>query len=130
LGAGGGKREGPIPPVTQQTPVVEPTTEALGASPAGEMGVEQVVVEYTDSGFTPVSISVEKGTTVTFVNRSSGGMWVASDVHPTHQILPSFDQLRSVLNGGTYEYTFEEVGTWKYHNHVAPSDRGAVVVTE
>jgi hypothetical protein len=57
-------------------------------------------------------------------------MWVASAVHPTHQLLPGFDQLASVAKGGTYEYSFAKVGTWKYHNHMKPTDFGGVVVTE
>ena len=57
-------------------------------------------------------------------------MWVASAVHPTHQLLPGFDRAQKRVSGGTYDYAFVKVGTWKYHNHVNPSDTGAVVVTE
>lgn len=91
---------------------------------------ERRVVTYTDSGFAPDPLTVKIGTTVTFVNESSRGMWVASAVHPTHQLLPGFDQLSSAVKGGTYEYMFVKVGTWKYHNHVNPTDTGSVVVTE
>ncbi len=90
----------------------------------------RMVITYTDSGFAPSPVSVKAGTTVTFVNESSRGMWVASAVHPTHQLLPGFDQLKSVAKSGTYEYTFTKVGTWKYHNHVNPTDTGSVVVTQ
>jgi plastocyanin len=92
--------------------------------------VARSVVTYTDSGFAPQPLSIKKGSTVTFVNESSRGMWVASGVHPTHQLLPGFDQLSTSPKGGTYEYVFTKVGTWKYHNHVNPSDGGTVVVTE
>ncbi len=90
----------------------------------------KVTVIYTDSGYTPNTITVKKGTTVTFINQSAGGMWTASAVHPTHQLLPGFDQLKSVVKGGSYDYAFTKVGTWKYHNHVQPSDTATVVVTE
>lgn len=96
----------------------------------GVMVLETSTVTYTDSGFSPNIITVKKGTTVKFVNQGTGSMWVASAVHPTHQLLPGFDQLKSVLKGSTYEYTFEKVGTWKYHNHVNASNTGSVVVTE
>lgn len=120
--------------------VEEVTTQEMPATPGA--GVEETVVSspgdamerstvaYTDGGFAPNTLTVKKGTNVTFTNQSSKGMWVASALHPTHQLLPGFDQLKSVANGGTYEYTFEKVGTWKYHNHVAASDTGTVVVTE
>lgn len=129
--------------VTETTQVTEPTvtlsTEPAstgttgaamekGGEPSSVMG--KVSVSYGASGFAPNTVTVKIGTTVVWTNQSQGGMWVASAVHPTHQLLPGFDQLRSVAIGGTYEYTFVKVGTWKYHNHVQASDTGTVVVTE
>ncbi len=112
-------------------PAAEKTEEATGATmKKDEALMEKAAVELTDSGFSPKTLTVKKGTTVTFKNTSSGGMWVASAVHPTHQLLPDLNQLKSVNKGGAYEYTFEKVGTWKYHNHVSPADTGSVVVTE
>lgn len=92
--------------------------------------VSRIVVTYTDTGFAPVTVTVKAGTTVTFVNESTGSMWVASAVHPTHQLLPGFDQKASVVSDGTYEYAFTKVGTWKYHNHMNPSQEATVVVTQ
>jgi len=106
------------------------TTPATGG--AGEKGgvPARVVVTFTDSGFSPKTVTVSSGSTVAFMNESTGGMWVASDVHPTHQLLPGFDAQKSVAKGGSYEYTFTKVGTWTYHNHVAPTQTGTVVVTK
>ncbi len=85
-------------------------------------------VKYTDAGFVPASIDVAPGTTVTFVNDSSGQMWVASDPHPTHTDLPGFDEHTAVSKGGTYSYTFTQAGSWGYHNHVHASAKGTVNV--
>lgn len=128
-------------PVPESPAVTEKVVETTGGNgqamekggvPGGEKGsvMTKAAVSYTDSGFTPNTITVKKGTTVTFTNQSTKGMWVASAVHPTHQLLPGFDQLKSVAKGGTYEYAFDKVGTWKYHMHRNPSDTGSVVVTE
>lgn len=87
-------------------------------------------VQYVQGGFAPKTITITVGTAVVFTNASNGGMWVASAVHPTHQLLPGFDQKQSVQAGGTYEYTFTQVGSWQYHNHVNPQDTGTVIVTE
>jgi plastocyanin len=87
-------------------------------------------VMYKDAGFSPKELRVKKGTTVVFINNSTKSMWVASAPHPSHTILPEFDELKSVQNGGQYVFTFEKVGIWKYHNHVNPSDFGNVMVTE
>ena len=134
-------------PSEQVAPTSQVSPEATGTGlgdwgqpPVGGGGTEKggvpaviigkAAVTYTDSGFSPKSLTVKVGTAVTFTNNSSAAMWVASAVHPTHQLLPGFDQLKSVGRGGIYEYTFAKVGTWKYHNHVAPADSGSVVVTQ
>jgi plastocyanin len=85
-------------------------------------------VTYSDTGFAPATLTVEVGTKVTFVNESSKGMWVASAVHPTHEVLPAFDNKVTVAEGESYSYTFTKEGQWKYHNHVGPTDTGTVVV--
>lgn len=92
--------------------------------------VSQSTINYTESGFVPAAITVKKGISVTFENQSTVGMWVASDVHPTHQLLPGFDAKKSIIKGGVYTYTFAKVGTWTFHNHVSPTHTGKVVVTE
>lgn len=117
----------------ETTPTEEAiTTQEQATVSGGETGgvVATASVQYTEGGFAPNTMTVKKGTTVVFTNRSQGGMWVASAVHPTHQLLPGLDQKQSVAAGGTYKYTFTLVGTWKYHNHVAPEDTGTVVVTQ
>lgn len=103
---------------------------AAGAGTSAATVTASTTVTYSDTGFAPKTVTVRKGATVRFVSTATGGMWVASAVHPTHQLLPGFDQLKSVGNGGTYDYAFVKLGTWKYHNHVNPSDTGSVVVTE
>lgn len=119
----------PEPTVAEQTSTTG-VTQGIDKGGAGGQATEKGVVSYTDSGFLPKSITVKQGTLLTFTNNSSRGMWVASAVHPTHQLLPGFDELKSVQKGGMYEYAFTAVGTWKYHNHVAPGDTGVVVVTK
>lgn len=88
----------------------------------------EVVITYTDSGYAPDSVTISSGTTVTFVNESSGFMWPASDIHPTHSILPEFDPQRPVEEGGTYSYTFTEEGAWSFHDHLMPRITGEIVV--
>lgn len=123
-----GDRVIPAPTETTEDVIISEESPVVGSEKGGVMG--EAVVTYTDSGFMPATITVKKGTTVTFRNEGSGGMWTASAVHPTHQVLPGFDQKKSVVKGGTYEYTFAKVGTWKYHNHVKPTDTAVVVVAE
>jgi plastocyanin len=90
---------------------------------------KKVTVNYTNSGFSPKTITIKKGDAVTFVNESSGGMSVASDPHPTHTDYPEFDQFKSPEKGQkSYTFVFDKVGSWGYHNHLNPSMVGTVVV--
>lgn len=101
----------------------------LGATvtPAGETA-SAVSVMYTTDGFSPKTISIKAGQTVTFVNNSDLDMWVASDPHPTHSGLQGFDERASVGASGKYTYTFTKAGTFGYHNHVDTSKKGTVIV--
>ncbi|MFN3693049.1 MAG: cupredoxin domain-containing protein [Candidatus Paceibacteria bacterium] len=82
-------------------------------------------IRYTDSGFEPKEVSVPLGTMVHFVNESTKEMWVASNEHPEHSILPTFDQFKT---GDQYMYTFDKPGTWNYHDHLNPAAEGVVIV--
>ncbi|MDO8517825.1 MAG: hypothetical protein Q7S26_00840 [bacterium] len=99
-------------------------------------------VTYTDSGFSPSTVTIAQGGMVTFANQSGGQMWVASGLHPTHtgysgtsrtQHCPdtaetSFDQCTAVPAGQSYSFTFQKTGTWPYHNHFNSGDFGTIVV--
>lgn len=100
--------------------VVQETSEAR----SGE-SVEENTVIYTELGFSPNNLTVEKGTTVTFVNNSGKPMWVASDPHPVHTDHSAFDQLSG---GKEYSFTFGDPGSYRYHNHLVPTDTGVAIV--
>lgn len=89
-----------------------------------------VNVVYTNAGFSPKEISVKKGQKVRFTNLSDKRMWVASDEHPSHDIYPEFDQKSNTMKEGTYEFTFDKIGVWGYHNHSGASDIGKITVTQ
>lgn len=107
-------------------PVIQTTIPA--PQPAVAAKVE---VDYTNAGFSPQTVTVKKGTTVVFINKSDSKMDVASNPHPTHTDYPGFDQYKSSQKGqNEYDFTFDKVGTWGFHNHLNPSDGGTVIVTE
>lgn len=86
------------------------------------------VVTYTNSGFSPAILNIAQGDTVTFVNNSSGPMWVASDPHPTHTDYPGFDALKRYSPGQSYQFKFTKIGNWGYHDHVNESNTGTISV--
>ena len=85
-------------------------------------------VNYTDTGFNPSTLEINKGDIVKFVNQSNGGMDVSSNPHPLHTDYPAFNENITVDAGGTFEFTFDQVGTWSYHNHLRPNLGGIVTV--
>jgi plastocyanin len=123
----------------------ENSSEGGGVNVGVDVGVDSspttATVTLTSSGFTPKSVTIKKGGTITFKNESSGNMWVASAQHPTHTVYSgttlqdhcddatdtSFDQCK---NGSTYSFTFDKTGTWNYHNHSVNDQFGTVVVVE
>jgi plastocyanin len=121
------------------------TTPSAGNAAVGANG-QSVVINYTDSGFSPKNVSVSEGTTVTWANNSSGMMWIASNNHPTHtgydgtsqsqhcvsgapESAQVFDECTAVPQGGSFSFTFGKAGTWGFHNHMHESDQGSVTVT-
>lgn len=114
------------------------TTNPKASGVSAELGVKtetgavntakKVTVNYTNSGFSPSTITIKKGDTVVFVNQSSGSMWVASNPHPTHTDYPAFDEKAAVSSGSSWSFTFDKTGSWGYHNHKDPSSLGTIVV--
>jgi len=82
-------------------------------------------VAYTASGFEPREIIINAGDTVTWTNQSGSAMRVASDDHPEHLAYPGFDQLSP---GDSYSFTFDQPGTWGYHNHEDHNVTGLITV--
>ena len=87
-------------------------------------------IRYTSEGkFVPERLDILTGDEVLFVNESDIPVWPASNIHPTHEILSSFDPLGAIQPGESWSYNFNENGFWRYHNHIAPSEVGLVVST-
>lgn len=105
--------------------------EVIETKPAGislaDMGMNAQTITYTNEGFEPATLDVGVGAMVHFVNESDMQMWVASDSHPAHDILPTFDQFKP---GDMFMYVFEEPGTWEYHDHLNPTAVGEIIVKE
>lgn len=74
--------------------------------------------------FKPNTLTVKKGTTVTWTNNDSAPHTVTSDNRNAGPASSSFGK------GQTYAYTFDTVGTYSYHCGIHPSMAGSVVVTE
>ncbi|TSC79227.1 MAG: Uncharacterized protein G01um101425_727 [Candidatus Peregrinibacteria bacterium Gr01-1014_25] len=106
-------------------------TPGAGRAPTqqeGDAQTEANLVVYTNDGFSPRVLTIKKGEAVTFRNDTTTEMWVASDQHPTHTLLPNFDALKGFAQGETYAHTFTQLGSWGYHNHLRAAHQGTIVV--
>lgn len=134
VGAGCAPSAAPTP-----MPAPAPTTSAMpvpgaATTPVAETEVAPelaAAVSITSGGtFSPATLTVKKGTKVTWTNSGSAKVWIASDPHPVHNAYPGFDSGTDLRSGESYSFTFTKPGSWGYHDHFSPTVRGTVIVTE
>ena len=120
---------------------------AQGADVGGASGAsgEKYTIEITSAGFSPNTLKVKTGDSVTFINKDSDKHWPASDIHPTHTLYPGtnigtcfsgtdeekakmFDACRALEQGESWSFTFNEKGIWGYHDHKASTLVGTIEV--
>ena len=146
----------PTQPQTSATPSAEPAASMPSSSakatapnaPATKTRTVRTVetkdqtVDITTDGFSPQTLSISAGDTVTWTNQHTVDAWPASAVHPTHTLYPGsdinkcntaerdslFDACQRVGQGESYSFRFYEKGSWKYHNHLNPAQTGTIVV--
>ncbi|MBI4092031.1 MAG: cupredoxin domain-containing protein [Candidatus Levybacteria bacterium] len=93
----------------------------------GSAPIPRTEVTVGKNGFSPQSLTIKKGDTVVWINQSGEDATVNSDPHPTHN-LHRFLNLGQFPSGSSAEATFNEAGTFGYHNHFNPSQKGTIVV--
>lgn len=95
------------------------------------------------AGFSPSTLIISSGDTVIFVNDDSSQHWPASNRHPIHTDYPGsgiskcgsseedsiFDSCGGIAPGDSYQFQFNDVGTWEYHDHLKPGLTGVVEVS-
>lgn len=115
---------------------------AVAAVSAHDGHEETYHIYITETGYEPNTITIEVGDTIVFENRSDTPRWPASNNHPTHTLYPGsdiakcgteeaggiFDACRGLELGESYAFTFNEVGSWRFHDHLAPRLGGVITV--
>ena len=104
---------------TQTTSASDTSTQPATASAA--------TITYSDSGFSPSSISVNSGDTVAIVNTSSSSMQFDSNPHPVHTDDPELN-VGMIDAGQTGTVKVVTKGTHGYHNHLNTSQTGTIIV--
>jgi len=100
------------------------------------------IIKITDSGFSPKELRVKQGTVVIFENETGETSAPASAKHPEHTVYPGsdinkcgtaeqskiFDSCAGIPAGKMWSFTFNEKGSWGYHDHLKPQFFGKIIV--
>lgn len=116
---------------TKQTapqPAAQPTPTQAVATPTLEVKqASEALVDVTENGFSPTTVTIKKGTKVVWTNKTSRVVTVNSTPHPIHTDYPPLN-LGPFTKDASVELMFDKSGTYTYHNHREPSMTGTVIV--
>ncbi len=86
-------------------------------------------VSITSAGFEPASLTIKKGTEITWTNDDTSPHQLQANPHPTGKSLPGLTS--EILNNKqTYRYTVNKAGSFGYHDHLNPAINGNLNVKE
>ncbi len=85
-------------------------------------------ITLTNVGFSPAELTIAQGDTVRFVSTRGKEFWPASNIHPSHTIYPEFDPQQPIQPDASWNFTFNRIGAWGYHDHLAPLFIGTITV--
>lgn len=93
------------------------------AAPAPAPSGSGAAVTIQNFAFSPATLTVKPGTTVTWTNQDSASHTVVSA-----DGAPAAFQSGTLATGSTYQFTFATAGTYPYHCSIHPSMTGTIVV--
>jgi plastocyanin len=89
--------------------------------------VPQASVRITATGFEPATLSVKKGTQITWINTQDTLRQIMANPFPKGTDLPGLKS--EILNNNqTYTYTANTVGSFGYHDQQHPTVNGTLIV--
>ncbi len=106
------------------------TTSPTNSQSSGSSGSNQnsaATITYSDSGFSPSTLTVKSGTTVTITNNSSSLLQFDSNPHPAHTDDVELN-VGTVSPGKSQTFTVTKTGSFGYHNHLNSGDTGMIIV--
>lgn len=98
-----------------------------GNSTSSSSQSSAATITYSDSGFSPSTVTVHSGDTITLKNTSSASMQFDSDPHPVHTGDPELN-VGEISPGQSATLQVAAKGTHGYHNHLNPAQTGTIVV--
>jgi len=89
--------------------------EEASSAPAAKNA--SILIEF--QAFSPSNLTIEKGTTVTWLNTD----------HDFHKIKGDKFESNNLTRGDTFSYLFDKAGTYDYMDALNPSVKGKIIVT-
>jgi plastocyanin len=105
-----------------------------GSGPSTSPATTQTLVPGTATvniqnfAFNPASITITKGTTVTWVNEDTTNHQIVNDAQGSIAQGALFTS-DSLPKGASYSFKFDNPGTYSYHCSIHPSMKATVIVT-
>nr|WP_320160555.1 cupredoxin family copper-binding protein [uncultured Methanoregula sp.] len=93
----------------------------MAVTPAPATGANTIAIK--NFAFSPATLTVKAGTTVTWTNADGTSHTVVSDAGA-----PSAFTSPSIANGASFPFTFTQAGTYPYHCSIHPSMTGTIIV--
>lgn len=115
--------------------VINPNILSNLPLPKKEAGLRQVDLQeeakvmITKGGFNPATLTVKKGTQVTFVNDDADSHQIASDPYPTNTLNLSLNAPTSLKTKDTFSTILNKSGSFTYHDQLNPFKlKGTIIV--
>jgi plastocyanin len=91
------------------------------ATPTPAAGLNSITIK--NFAFSPATLTIKTGTVVTWINQDGAPHQIASDPESPVQFTSE-----SLANGASYQFTFNQTGTYTYHCSIHPSMKGTIIV--
>lgn len=88
------------------------------------------IVTLTEDGFVPEELVIAQNDKVIFQTDTGNPFWPASSLHPSHDIYPAFDAGSRIIPPENWEFVFDKIGRWKYHDHINAHATGVITVID
>lgn len=115
---------------TTSTPIGTPSTSS--ATPADEETSSSAnTITFDGNSFSPSSVTVKSGDTLTWINNSSVDLEIGVNPHPIHtgnREISGGEFVLKIAPGESKSVTVTKVGTFGYHNHLNSSQGGSIAV--
>jgi plastocyanin len=110
-------------PTATTAPAPTNTVPAATNTPSGPQAAVSITSGSSGFAFSPASMTIKAGTTVTWTNKTGAPHTVTSDSGDP----ASFNG--SVGGGATFSFTFTTPGTYQYHCNIHPYMAATITVT-